>query len=681
MPNLKIFTPKSEVDAIKNISEFVAFCKTEITIFGPDIDFLKMTWDITDSVNLKGHGNKRVRVNFSTQETSNDPIPKKLEEPFVSFAMSYIRYAQGLNPTKNVGFRVSALRAIEFALRESNSTNAPVLIDGVILNKAAQIISESFAESTAYRVGMQLEMISSFLDQHHLTRAILTWRSPIKRPVDTVRVGKEFDLRRAKKLPSEAALDALPKIFNLATDPKDVIYSSIAAILCSAPDRINEVLLLRENCEVFDKNGAGREVYGLRWWPAKGADPMIKWIIPSMVSVVQTAISNIRELTQAARVIAKWYENNPTKLYLPEHLEHYKNQQLVSFNELSELLWSNCENRGSANAWCAQNDIELIKKSNSYFVNFKDVEKVILNSLPNGFPVLNKEIGINYSEALFLTRLNELHPRKATHNTNISPITINQVNTAFGSRSEHQFESLFDRMGFTEPDGTPIKVTSHQFRHYLNTLAQAGGLSQLDIAKWSGRKDLRQNDVYNHVTTHEMVALIRKAIGNEEKAYGPLASLPKNIPISRDEFARLKIPTAHTTDFGFCVHDYTMAPCEQHADCINCNEHICVKGDEYKSASVKKQLEEARDLLKKADEAHKEGYVGANRWSDHHRKTVKRLEQLVSILDDPAIEIGAVIQLNDVPTVSRMQHAIDGRDGQKISKQIVLNVENLNDEG
>lgn len=679
MADLKIFTPKSELDANENISEFIAFCKNEITVFGADINFKNMTWDITDSVRLKGHGNKRVRINFSTQETSNDPSPTKMEEPFVSFAMSYIRYAQGLNPTKNVAFRVSALRAVELALRETNSTNDPVLIDGAILNRAAQIISESFAESTAYRVGMQLEMISSFLDEHYLTSAILTWRSPIKRPIDTVRVGEEFDLRRAEKLPSEAALDALPKIFNLATNPKDVIYSSIAAILCSAPDRINEVLSLRESCEVFDKDATGREIYGLRWWPAKGADPMVKWIIPSMVSVVKTAISNVRNLTQAARDIAKWYESNPTKLYLPEHLEHYKNQQLLSFNELSELLWSNCENRVSANAWCTQNDIKVTKKSNSYFVNFKDVEKTILNSLPNGFPVLNKEIGIKYSEALFVVRVNELHPEKATHNTNISAITINQVNTAFGSRSKYQFQSMFDRLGFTEPDGKPIKVTSHQFRHYLNTLAQAGGLSQLDIAKWSGRKDLRQNDAYNHVTTHEMVALIRKAIGNEPKTYGPLSSLPKNIPISRDEFARLKIPTAHTTDFGFCVHDYTMAPCEQHADCINCNEHICVKGDEYKSASVKKRLDEARDFLKKADEAVSEGYVGANRWSDHHRKTVKRLEQLVSILDDPSVELGAVIQLNDVPTVSRMQHAIEQREGPKTSNQSLLNKAKSND--
>lgn len=60
MADLKIFTPKSELDANKNISEFIAFCEAEITVFGADINFKDMTWDITDSVNLKGHVNRPV---------------------------------------------------------------------------------------------------------------------------------------------------------------------------------------------------------------------------------------------------------------------------------------------------------------------------------------------------------------------------------------------------------------------------------------------------------------------------------------------------------------------------------------------------------------------------------------------------------------------------------------------
>ena len=35
--------------------------------------------------------------------------------------------------------------------------------------------------------------------------------------------------------------------------------------------------------------------------------------------------------------------------------------------------------------------------------------------------------------------------------------------------------SIFERFGYVEKDGAPIRVRTHQLRHYLNTLAQAGG--------------------------------------------------------------------------------------------------------------------------------------------------------------------------------------------------------------
>lgn len=168
-----------------------------------------------------------------------------------------------------------------------------------------------------------------------------------------------------------------------------------------------------------------------------------------------------------------------------------------------------------------------------------------------------------------------------------------------------------------------------------------------------------------------MVAKIRQAIGDESQMFGPLAKLPKNIPISRDEFARLKIPTAHTTDFGFCVHDYTMMPCDQHADCINCNEHVCVKGDERKTVMIKRRLAEAQHLLARATAATSKGYYGADTWMKRHQKTVVRLTQLDEILDNPAVPVGAVIQLTNIPGGSRgIEQALEDRaalDGQPLS--------------
>lgn len=656
-----VFTPKADLDASANLAAFVATCRSQLTVFGADLHFEDMAWDVTDAVHLKGHGRKRVRIFFSTQETVDDENPTQMAEPYASFAKAYVRYMQGMRPTKNPAFRVAALRALDASLRGGGYSD-PIKVNGDTFNRAARIIAERLSRTTAYRVGAQLEVLAEFMSQHHLTVVPLSWRSFIKRPIDTVRVGQEFDKRRTEKMPSLAALEALPKAFHVATQPKDVLYSSIAAILCSAPDRINEVLLLAESCEVHDETSAGKEAYGLRWWPAKGAEPMVKWIIPMMVPVVAEAIARIRRLTEEARRIARWYESNPKKLYLPPEMEHFRTKELLTMDELREMLFVDTDVRNAARQWCTQNAVVLLKSGRLLMVRFNDVERVVAAGLPTGFPVLNAENRLKYSEALIVVRRNELHPRKATYRCIVDAVTINQVNTGLGSRSQHGIESMFDRLGFSEPDGIPIRVTTHQFRHYLNTLAQAGGMSQLDIAKWSGRIDIRQNEAYDHVSADQMVAKIRQSIGNESQMFGPLASLPKNIPISRDEFARLKIPTAHTTDFGFCVHDYTMMPCEQHADCINCNEHVCVKGDEHKAAMIKRRLAEAQELRARAEAATSEGYYGADRWMEHHQKTVARLTQLVEILDNPSVPAGSVIQLADVPGVSRsIEQALEDR--------------------
>ncbi|KGC61411.1 integrase family domain protein [Burkholderia pseudomallei] len=281
--------------------------------------------------------------------------------------------------------------------------------------------------------------------------------------------------------------------------------------------------------------------------------------------------------------------------------------------------------------------------------------------LPSTFPVLEESTGLKYSEALMVVPKYNFHSKKATYTCVIEAVTIQHINDGLGARLEHGTSSVFDVFGLTEADGSPIRVTSHQFRHYLNTLAQAGGLSQLDIAKWSGRKDIRQNEAYDHVTADEMVATIRDAVGDASKAIGPLSILPKHPLIRRDEFARLMIPTAHTTDIGYCVHDYTMAPCQVHLDCINCQEHVCIKGDETKASRLRRQLMEAEGLLAKAEAAVKDGYWGSDRWLEHHRLTTERLRQLCQIMDDPKVPGGTVIQLNNVQSASRIEQAAVAR--------------------
>lgn len=660
MADVIFFRPRIELDASENLDGFVESCRNNLTIFGADLDFADNVWDITETLKLKGGGKKRERLVFSTLETANDKSPTWMSDQFRPFAKGYMRYMQGFRPTKAVGSRLAALRTLEAALSENGLTADPIRTDALILNRAAQLIIDRYLAENAYRVGSQLEMIANFLVENRLITIPTQWRSFIRRPGDTVRVGKEFDKRRQEKMPSNASLDALPKIFRLARDPFDVIISSIAAMMCSAPDRISEVLLLPERCEVRQNSGKGKEEsYGLRWWPAKGADPMVKWIVPSMVSVVQESIEKIRRITDEARIIAKWYELHPDEIYLEPESEYLRSQEWLSLEQVARML--GMSGRSASGTWCRSKGLERRIEGRLVSVRFSDFQKVVVAMLPEGFPIIGHETGLKYSEALLIVQTNALSNQRGTSRCMIESISINQVNTGLGSRVAHGFPSIFTRFGFAEPDGAPIKITSHQFRHYLNTLAQAGGMSQLDIAKWSGRKDIQQNAVYDHVTPAQMLLKIRDAIGDESRMFGPLAEIPTKVLIPRDEFARLRIPTAHTTDIGFCVHDYTMSPCQLHRDCIHCEDLICVKGDEEKTQRLRQSLEEARSLLGKAEDAVGEGYAGGDRWVEHHKSAVDRLSQLCSIMDDQSVPLGSIVQLAPPLGVTQIETASNAR--------------------
>lgn len=661
MADIVLFTPKAEIDAKANLRSFIDICRRQLTVFGPELPFESDVWDVTEAVALNARATQRIRITFSNAETVDRRTPAMMREPLLSFAKAYVRYMHGMRPTKVIHNRLGALRALEAALTENGGPADPVRVDSRILNRTAQIIRERFGQGAAYRVGGQLEMLAAFMVENRLTSVPVRWRNPIPRPSTAVRVGKEFDERRAQKMPSASALDALPQIFRVAKAPQDVITASVAAILLSAPDRIGEVLMLPDACEVREPRPGKEDAYGLRWWPEKGAEPMVKWLVPSMRSVVEEALRKIRAVTDEARRIAQWYEQHPGQIYLTSDAAHLGSQEWLSMGEVAAII--GLDGVGSASAWCQAYGIHRERRDQRktrLHARFSDVEAAVVGILPGGFPFLDESTGLKYSQALLVIRRNELGSQRSTYRCMIEPVSIGQINTGLGSRARHGFDSIFTRLGFNEPDGSPIAVTSHQFRHYLNTLAQSGGLSQLDIAKWSGRVDIRQNATYDHVTPDEMLEKIRSVVGSDQMI-GPLAELPKKTLIRRDEFARLVIPTAHTTDSGYCLHDYAELPCQLHMDCINCQEFACVKGDARKEAMLRKRLDEATKLLAKAEAAVRDGYAGSDRWLNHHRVTVDRLTQLCSIIDDPAVPSGAVIQLAAPEMPSSIEKATGDR--------------------
>lgn len=660
MTSAALFYAREDAGAKENLDALIFFAKHKLIAFGRNLDFESDVWDISGSIFRKGRRHSE-RIYFTSSESDGENASVAMCEPFKSFAKSYFRYRFSYSPSIGFAMQMRALRAIESAL-VSCGASSPVDITTHILHLAANIVKANSSNNSAYSTACQIKIIGEFLNKHRLVNLPFVWKNPLKRTDPSNRVGADADIRRAKRMPSQTALDALPIIFRQATTPSDIMVSSVCAILCSAPDRINEVLLLPTNCEVHSPtNKLGDTAYGLRWWPAKGAEPMIKWIIPSMSGVVQEAIKNIKNMTESARKIAKWYEDNPTKLYLGGGLEHLRQKEWLTMSEVASIIYDEPVYQGCANQWCRLEKIDNKIVDRKAVVRFSDVQRAVLNALPRNFPIADQRFQTRFSDSLFVVKRHSLHSKKTSLRCIIEAVTIDQIHNRLGARSDKGVKSIFDSHNFVEADGSPVQVRTNQFRHFLNTLAQTGGLSQLDIAKWSGRRDIRQNAYYDHETTEQVVARIRSTIGDDARFTGPVVRSVSKVPIVRSTFDISQIPTGHTTDFGYCVHDYVMSPCELHRDCFNCHEQVCVKGDAEKEARIRAAYSESTILLNKAERAVLDGVNGAEDWGEHQRALVTRLRSLVGVLDDPAVPAGASIRLTAEGNFSPIADAVEAR--------------------
>lgn len=575
------------------------------------------------------------------------------------FAKAYVR-SQTAHLSSTVVVRaVKAFEAIGTAM-EKAGIDSLADCDRACFDAAVSELIANGAVATTDAVGPRLGQIARFLDRNLMcVHPIARWRYPKQRASTNGRVGDAFEARKRRSLPDPEAIDALAQAFQLASDPRDVLTTSVAAILCSAPERINEVLALPVNCEVDQTGDDGRGYLGLRWAGSKGYADHVKLILPAMADVVREALRKIHAITDQARSVARWYENNPTRLYLPEGHEHLRGKEFVELEEIAPLLGLAKPTRPVIRYWVKTAGLQVtkVRRQSGQFaqvIRFADLEKHLIGLLPTGFPIADSKTGLKYADALTAIPYG-LFRNGEPSLCMIEPLRYHHIAYALGQNNEAGSVTVFQRVGL-DPERR-LSIRSHQFRHWLNTLAQGANLSQIDIAKWSGRRSPDQNAFYDHVTSEEIVEQIRAKVGNHAKAIGPLAEIPKHLPVSREEYVTMAVPTAHTTLYGFCIHDFAASPCEMFRNCLDCREHVCIKGLPDRMERIERSLTLATAHLEQAQAAVTDGVYGAEEWVEVHGATVKRLAQLIAILKDPGVEDGAVIQLGKQETYSLSEGA------------------------
>lgn len=640
MANVLLFTPKHKLDCEKNLNDFVLMCRDQLTVFGADLDWYANSWPKVGNFTVIG---APARGYSDSQLLHADIMP---------FAKAYVRYQQGLNPTK-LRNEFKAIRCIEKALLNTKGIADITLVDQTVMDVAGAVAREY---ETAYQAGSSLFKLGQFLNESGLVPQKIDWKNPIKKPKEIHRTDSETQKKRADKLPADYLLDSMAELFvNDLPGARDRFTTSIFALLMCAPSRITEVQDLPLNCLHSDKDTKGVPCLGLRFYAGKGYASDIKWLPSVMGDIAREAVRRLAELSEEGRKLAVWYETYPDKFYRHEDCPNVAEHAPLTADQVARAL-----------GLSESSDISAI---NAYFKNYLPYQSLrkgepltlaFLNEfchsqLPDDWPWLNKERGVKYSEALCCFRAHEFRddlstsriklwsPGKSTFTTDLNYI-------------DGQERSIWRRHGYKNPDGSEISLKSHQVRHFLNTIAQRGDLGQLDIARWSGRANIHQNAVYNHMSDDEYVDLA-KSVG----VGGALEKIQINAPVTYVDLEAIGEGIAHVTEFGFCIHDYAMLPCQKHRDCLNCSEQVCVKGDATKLDRLKQQQRLTQMQLDKARAADEMGTYGADRWSQHQIKTLERMDQLIQMLESNNLPDGTVIRLSHDQEFSPLRREISAR--------------------
>ncbi|WP_235860984.1 integrase [Photobacterium phosphoreum] len=426
---------------------------------------------------------------------------------------------------------------------------------------------------------------------------------------------------------------------------------------------------------------------GIKWYSGKSYGHENKWVPTVMYPVVEQAVNRLRYLSEEPRSFAKMLEESSD---FPHHrlCPDVPEDRLLTMNEAALALGLDLsiytdkkQKTSSRNAFLRRKGIEC----KNYIVSLRYLNKIVRNALPEGFPYIsfNKGEGrvkVKWSESLYTAFSNTYSTQKPMIYTELSIPTINTLNEDLAptkkiNRSTGEISntlSIFERWNFGD-----LSITSHQIRHLLDTMAAVNGMDGDMRAKWAMRSDPKHNRYYDHTTPEEygsdFIEDRENEIAARELAYpsekaNTQIQIQVATPRTIQELNTRASLTAHTTEFGMCITSYMSESCTKYRDCINCNEHVCVKGDDGKCERIRIRLKNENKLLKMDKKALDEGVQGALQWYERRKLTTERCSQLLDMLEDPSIEDGSLIKIANVEEISQLDRAMDANGKKRLPK-------------
>ena len=475
--------------------------------------------------------------------------------------------------------------------------------------------------------------------------------------------------KKAREPVSDEIAYAIAEAFHRARSPRDQIITSILALLTCVPSRLSEILILPAYAEIVEAPGEGfcgpdasfsediRFHYGLRWFPVKGGRPAVKFVPKEMAPIATEALRRLRLHTKSARQMAAWMMKNPGQMPLPDDLAHVRASRTLTHKELKHLYGSNAITR-SAHVGCERVAYDRY--------SLDSIEAHWAGNLPLGWPMVAPATGLRYDEALCVVHRFTFMPKASLDRTQIEMISDRAVAKDLASPLG---AGIFDRLGVVLPDGTSPKFTTHQIRHYLNTIAQRANVPQAHIAIWSGRRNIMQNTVYDHT---DRDALVDEILGRADLDEFNVPEIVDDADESiRTAFLKQNITS---TPIGFCLGDLRFSPCDKAGVCLDCTRLVCIAEPGQRREALARDVERRRQSLANFVDAEARGRRVNPRAKVAVEAALAHGERLLAAVDDPGragtlIPNASVGELTGFSHEQRLTNVTDARNTIKRREQ------------
>jgi hypothetical protein len=247
------------------------------------------------------------------------------------------------------------------------------------------------------------------------------------------------------------------------------------------------------------------------------------------------------------------------------------------------------------------------------------------------------------SESLFVIFQNFFFPRGGHVSLLAEPLRRSHINSFLGSHGLHK--SVFERFDIREEEGAICRMSSHQFRHWLNDIADKGGLPTDVLMRWMGRSDRRSLEVYKHATMDERLKWVKEGI-RAEQMQGTMPAAYFELPeTEREIFLEGQIQAVHFTPMGLCLHDFAVEPCPYHLNCVRgCPNYLRTKGSRRERRHLLQIQENTEKALANARQYIVEtGDEITRAWVEHHEETLQGIRLALAVDEEEAGHGGRLI--------------------------------------